>query len=309
MAHSGIVDLYAGKVVDSTSGLSATNITHFANPQELTIKPKTNTDKAYGGNRLIDQAAQFDSGDITLGLYDLTASEQAFLLNQLEPSEGGVAASAEDEGGFICLFYKTPLRRTTASGGTVYRYGWIYKTQFTPYDDTMKTLQGKPDLSQTPSLSGTAQPTDYYVTDTNGVERHLWHYYVDSDDANCPADIATSWCTSLHVPSADTVAPTVAVLPVDAATDVLTTTNIIWTFSKALNSATVTSANFIVFSADGTTVAGALSLDSTGKIVTFTPAASLTASMAYIAVATKNVTSSFGVALAAASITNFTTAA
>jgi hypothetical protein len=64
----------------------------------------------------------------------------------------------------------------------------------------------------------------------------------------------------------------------------------------------------MVMKADGTAVAGALSLDATGKIATFKPTSNLTAATAYIAIASTGIKSLTGIALTAPVVINFTTA-
>jgi hypothetical protein len=108
--------------------------------------------------------------------------------------------------------------------------------------------------------------------------------------------------------SEDVTPPTVTVVPADAATGVVVSANIIWTFSEAIQDDSVNDANFFVASTDGTPVAGTLSIDSGKTIVTFNPTANLTAATAYVAIATRNVKDLAGNAMVANSVTNFTTA-
>lgn len=107
----------------------------------------------------------------------------------------------------------------------------------------------------------------------------------------------------------DSTPPTISsVSPTDGAAAVAVGSDIVWTFSEAIQDASVNSSNFILMKAsDGTTVAGTLSIDSTKKIVTLNPTVDLTAATPYIAVAT-GVKDLAGNVMAAASITNFTTA-
>lgn len=287
---------------DTTGGLIYGTPAYYQNVQELDIKPKTNTDKAYAENRLVDQAAQFDSADVTMNLYDLISAQRAEILGQAIASAGGTVASSGDEAPFVAILYKSPLRKGA------YRYGVLYKGQFQPDDMTMKGVEGKPDLSQVPKLIGTFQPTDYQFTDGTKV-KHPWEYHVDTTDPNCPADIDDTWFDAVTVPGADITPPTVITTPLDAATSVAVTANMIWTFDEAIASACMTAANFFIMkAADGTLVAGALTIDGTGKIVTLDPTASLTAATPYIAICTTNVTDLAGNHLANTSITNFTTA-
>jgi phi13 family phage major tail protein len=307
--EQGICDLYVGNTVDSETGLSASNIRHILTPQEIAIKPKVNTDSAYAANRKVDSAVVFDSADVTMGIYDTDADLQAYLLNQSKPSEGGVVESAEDEADYKCVFYKTQLRRKRTATTRVTRYGWLYKAQFQPWDTDLKTLEGKPVLSGGgPSITGSAQATDFSYVNEKGQTVHPWRWYVDDDDVNCPADIADTWYKFLHVPGADRTDLTVTTAPADEATAVLATASIVWTFNKVVDTSKINTANFVILKTDGSTVGGTLSVDTTGKIVTFKPAEALTSGAAYIAVVTTNVTDAFGLPLALASTINFTVA-
>lgn len=309
MAIYGIKEIYAADLVDAISGLSAQNIRQFANSQELSIKPKINTDQAYAENRQIDNAALFQSADIGLNVYDLTADDESFLLTQSKPSSGGTVAAAEDEGAYKCIMYHAPLRRKKSDGSFVNRYGYIYKVQFTPYDADMKGLEGKPDLSQTPQLTGTAFSTDYSYVDEKGRTIHPWHYWIDDDDPNCPDNIAEIWSQQLLLPSYDKTALTVTSTPANDATAVPDTSSVIFTFNKAPNAATVNVGNFMLLKAsDGSSVPFSLSTDTTGKIITLAPTESFAAATTYIAVASSNVADNFNNNLAAAEIINFTTA-
>lgn len=128
-----------------------------------------------------------------------------------------------------------------------------------------------------------------------------------------PSAVATLGYSMFAVKSAatDTTAPTVTIVPADAATGVLATANIVWTFSEAIRAEDVTPAKFFAFKADGTAVAGALSIDTAHEVVTLNPTASLDASGVYNAVAvggTGGVRNVAGIPLAATSATQFTVA-
>jgi len=105
----------------------------------------------------------------------------------------------------------------------------------------------------------------------------------------------------------DVVAPTAVTVPADEATAVVVTSSLTATFNEQINSADVTSDNFILMEAsDGTIVTGALSYVSATKVVTFVPTASLTALTPYLWTIT-NVRDTAG-NKAAPIIVNFTTA-
>jgi len=105
----------------------------------------------------------------------------------------------------------------------------------------------------------------------------------------------------------DAVAPTAVTVPADEATAVVVSANLTATFSEDINSADVTSDNFILMEAsDGTIVAGILNYVSATKVTTFVPTASLTALTPYLWTIT-NVRDTAG-NKAAPIIVNFTTA-
>jgi hypothetical protein len=109
--------------------------------------------------------------------------------------------------------------------------------------------------------------------------------------------------------SNDTTAPTVTTVPVDAATAVAVSANIVWTFSEALRSSTVNDSNFILMkTSDGTIIPGALTLNGAKTIVTLDPTVNLSAATDYTAICTTNVKDLAGNALATNIATNFTTA-
>lgn len=105
----------------------------------------------------------------------------------------------------------------------------------------------------------------------------------------------------------DTTPPTVTTSPVDGATGVATSANVVWTFSEAIRSDDITARNFFVMQADGTAVPGTLTYDAAVTGITFDPTSALSGATAHIAVCSyaRDVA---GNQLAAKSVTNFTTA-
>ena len=100
----------------------------------------------------------------------------------------------------------------------------------------------------------------------------------------------------------------VTVVPADAAPNVSVDANIVWTFNNAIRPSDVLDGNFMLVKADGTAVAGALSIGGADKVVTFNPTSDLDSGAVYIAIATAGVHDIYGQTLAANSVINFTTA-
>lgn len=301
MPATGITKCYVAKnLKDTVDSLIYDIPVYFQNIQELDIKPKQNTDKAYAENRMVDQATQFDSADVTANWYDLIVQQRAFLLGQNISAEGGTYTAQGDVAPDVAVLYKSPL-----TGGQGNRYGVIYKGQFTLPDDSMKGLEGKPDLGQTPKLTGTFQSTNFVikVADPNTgvlVEKHIWEYHIDTTQ-----DLDDTWFASVYIPTKDTGALTVTTVPIDAATGVAANSDSVFTFNKQLLSASVNANTIFLMKEDGTPIATTVTLDTTGKIVTVHPIVNLAAGN-YIAIATTDVMSSTGTSLSNNIVVNFT---
>lgn len=278
MPICGIEKLYVSKqTMDSASVMTFTPPAYYKDVQELDIKPKVNSAKAYAENRLVDQATEFDSADISVSRYSMTSAERAFLLGQTIAAGGGVIAANGDNPPFVALLYKAPIR---VNGSKAYRYGVIYKTMFTPPDENLKGLEGKPDLSQVAKISGTAQSTDWSFKDADNNEKHPWEYHIDTTDPNCPADIDATWFTSVPIPSVSAILDLTLAssAPASNAVGVVLTTKPTLTFNNAI-------ANYgnvlLMNTTDGTLVANTMALDATNKILTITPGANLVTAKVY----------------------------
>lgn len=295
---TGIEKLYWAKLLaDSLSAINYQTPLYLPGIKEFDMKPKTNTEKQYAENKLWDQASALDSVDVDITLASVENSMRALMLGQSVAAEGGVYAAQEDEAPYGALLYKATLR----NGG--YRYGVLYKGAFTLPDDSIKGQEGKPQFIE-PKMSATFQPTVYQITGSDGKKKSLWEWHVDTTDPNCPEGIADTWFTAVRFPTVDSTAPTVTVTPADEAASVAASSNIVWTFDKAIDTSTVTKDNFMLLSG-GTAIGGTLNVDATGKIVTLDPTDNLETG-AYVAVCTANVKSATGIPLANSSISNFT---
>lgn len=284
MPTSGIEKLYAARQTQDTSaGLIYDAPRYLSLVTELSIKPKYNTDSAYAENRMVDQASEFDSAAIGLNRYEMRSDESAYLLGQDTAAAGGVINSSGDEAPNIGVLYRAPLRRKTSGGAAVKRYGIIYKSQFTPPDSDLKTLAGKPDLSQIPQISGQAQPTEWSYTNASGQEKHPWEYHVDSDDPNCPEDIDANWFNGVYIPGVSLVSTPAlsSSSPVANSTTAVTSVQPALTFNNGLSNY---SGIVLLKASDSSIVSIGLSLDSTGKIVTIAPQSALSAGTAYVIV-------------------------
>jgi phi13 family phage major tail protein len=298
MPTVGIEKLYVAKLnSDTVQGLSYTTPQYFDNVQRLGIKPKTNTEKAYAENRIVDQVSEFDSADVEFDRYSMSTNERAFILGQTISANGGVVASQGDEPPFIALLYKAPIR---LNGAKAYRYGVIYKALFTPPDEEMKGLEGKPDLSQTPKISGTAQSTAWSFKDSNGKSKHPWEYHIDTTN-----NLDDTWFAAVPIPSVSTYTALslASSIPATNATGITAATTPSLTFSNAIS---YFGDILLLNATDGSLVANTMALDDSKKILTITPNSALVSGKVYNVVVS-GVTDIYGQVLPG-QIVKFTTA-
>jgi len=108
--------------------------------------------------------------------------------------------------------------------------------------------------------------------------------------------------------ASNTTPPTViSTIPANLATNVPLNQIVSASFSKAMNPATINSANFTLQDASGNTVAGLLAYAAVGNTLVFVPSANLVASTKYTATITTGVTDLSGNALVTAYPWTFTT--
>lgn len=305
MATQGVDKLMAARLLsDTAAGLSYEGFREYKQSQELTLKPKFNSDTAYADNRVCDTDSEFDSMDLTWGRYGMTSAEDAYATGKTVTSTGGVVLASGASIPYLGILYTALLRRKKVDGTRARRYGIVYKAQFSPTDESYKSLQGKPDLSQVPSLSGTGIATDWSYTNASGEEEHPCEFHIDDDDPNCPANIATAWWTGAYIPAITAPAAlTMTCVPANNATGVTLSANMVLTFSNALsNIGGIT----LMKSSDNSIVAATVLLDTTGKIVTVDPTVALTASTAYLLVIS-GCLDCYGQALSAPQTIKFTT--
>ncbi len=189
MAIVGVEKLYyALQTKDDDTDLVYDTPVYLPGVKSINVAPKVSTDKLYAENILWDQETAIDEITVGINIADLSNAESAILLGQTVATEGGIFASEGDNPPYVALLYKANKRNGKA------RYQVLYKGKFGLPEETAQGKEGKTDF-QTPSLSGVFQ-----VTKNNG----QWKYQVDSDDADCPEGIDTSFFASVIIPTKKT---------------------------------------------------------------------------------------------------------
>jgi phi13 family phage major tail protein len=287
----GLRDLFYAKIIeDSRDAISYETPVRIAKAISATITPTVNSETLYADDGPSETATSIGGIEVTLGVDNLSLAVQADLLGK-QIASGVLLDSSEDTAPYVAVGF-----RSVKTNGS-YRYVWLLKGQFSIPEDSYET-KGDTPAFQTPEITGNFVVRDF--------DSH-WRFTGDDDQAGFA--LADAWFDEVPNLSGDTTPPTLTALPANNATAVAVSTPMKWTFNKALAESSVIPANFMLQKADGSgAVSGSLSLDATKKIVTFTPAANLTAATLYLAMAGVGVRDQTGNALAAPTITKFTTA-
>jgi phi13 family phage major tail protein len=235
-----------------------------------------------------------DDGDITIEIdvTDFTEDELATIFGNTMAA-GVRSPSASDTKPYFAVSWRSKKRNGA------YKYYKLLKVMFKEPDGEFSTKNG-PATPQTDKISGLGIPRL-----CDGLRKRI----ADSEAASYVAGTGTGWFTTGDI-SPDTTPPTVTVTPIDTATDQAATVNVVWTFDEAILPAQVTddptgnNPFFTLLKADGTVVAGALTIGTSDTVVTFNPTENLAAGADYISIA-KGVRDKSGNVLAAACVANF----
>ena len=282
---------YALITSDTASGATWEVAVAMPGITEVGVNPNGSLATLFADNVPVLAANTIGEIDISLKMADLTPLEKSILLGHTRT--GGITSyKGTDSSPDVAIGFRTLL-----SDGT-YGYAWLMKGKFAEAQEPFATKADKTEF-QMPTLSG-----KFLVLTYNGE----WKRTTRADDPDYVAATGANWFTNGPLGTTDTTPPTVSVSPADAATGVVVSANIVWTFSEAIHASEVTAGNFFVIKDDGTAVLGTLSIGTNNTVVTFDPTSNFSASTDYLAIATSNVRNLAGIALAANSVTNFQTA-
>ena len=254
---------------------------------DINIAPKVDSATLYASGIAVENQSAIGDIAVTVGLHDLPLEIQADWLGHiLDPVTGSMQYNTGDSAPYLALGYQ----RVKANKKS--RYVWLYKVKFQDNSEDGKT-KGETLTFQTPSITGVG------VANKNGD----WKNVADEDSGSSPATAAYLD----NVPASgtpDLVAPTVTTAPLDAATGVAIGASVVFTFNKAIREDDITAGNFFLLKA-GVPVACGLVASAGNTVVTMKPTSNMSAG-AHMAICTSDVKSIYGVAIAAAKITNFT---
>lgn len=259
----------------------------------LSLAPNIDDAKLPADDVVYEATKNITFYDVEMGIAELDTADRAAILGHAIDSTGGLAIKTTDIAPYVALLY----RRRMANGK--YRYAIIYKIRFAPSDEDIET-KGESITYQTPVLTGTALQLE---------SNALSQFSVTEGDPGVETSFLSSFFDSVYKPDADTTAPTItSTVPAADATGVAVTSDVTITFSKALRATTINDANFMLLDDTLSPVAVTITVDADNKVVTLDPASDLTATTTYSIIVTTGVKDLAGNALAATSVTTFTTA-
>jgi phi13 family phage major tail protein len=289
----GLKDLYYAIMNTDPAGGTPTyeSPVRIVGAIKANINPNTSSETLYADDGPSETATTLGKIDLDLNVTDVDLATQAILLGHT--IDGGVLKrKSTDTPPYVAIGF-----RTVKSNGK-YRYTWLNKGKFQLSEQANET-KGESINFQTATLKGSFVKRD---------ADDEWERHIDEDHVDYIASMGTNWFNS-PLQTADTTPPTISSsLPADAATGVAVDANVVVTFSEELALSTVTSDNiFLTKVTDGVPVAGALTIDTARKVVTFNPTSNLAGNTEYRLNITTSVKDVYGNKLAAHGHIEFTT--
>ena len=292
MANSriGAEELTLFKLLADPAGGTTTYDVPFPISKKLIkvgVKNSSSMESQFADDQTVDVIVEDGDVELDIDITDLTEDEKAYVLGQTMVAGVRTPNPATDVRPYFCASWKSKKRNQS------YKYYKILKTIFSEPDEDFET-KGDKSKPQTDKISGTG-----IQRISDGLRKRI----ADADSATWVAATGTDWFTTADV-VVDAIAPTLTIVPADAAVGVATSAAVIWTFDKAILLSDVIADNFMLVKV-GVNIAGALTINALNTIVTFTPDAALSVGV-HTAIATVGVRSASNIPLAAPSVTTFT---
>ena len=286
---------YAILTTDSDAAYTPGGPEYLAPVAEIGGAPEINNATTYYDNKAANNFVTEGKTELKIVVSNVPAALMATLLGKhYDESSGRVYDSGEPNPPDIALGFRYNM------GKEGYRYYWYLKGIFSGGSEEATTKKENVEI-KTYTLTFTAVTTTYKFT-IGSDEVSIKRVFGDTEDeAFDPA----GWFSQVQTPDVAGAPPGLAlssIVPADDASNITVTDNIVLTFNNAIATEAIT-----VIKDDGTLAAGVKTWDSTYKILTFNPSASLDAGSTYI-VAVNGVVDIYGQELTSVA-KNFSTAA
>jgi phi13 family phage major tail protein len=291
----GLDSLYVAVISqDDAAGYAAGTPAYLAPAAEASQEPSSSFEVQYADDQPYDVMTAEGDTKIALVVTNIDLQTLATITGRVFDAASG---RLWDNGG-TAPYCALSFRSLKSNGG--YRYYQYLKGKFDmPKEET--ATKGESPEPKTLELTFTAIRTTYkwnLGSVTDSVKR-----IVGDDDTTNFSE--TGWFTSVQTPSwsAPAALSLSSSVPTDGATGISVSANPTLTFNNTMLDSVIYAVGLFLVS-DGSVIAGAITLDSTKKIITINPTSSLSASTAYLI--TYAVTDIYGQHLTGA--VNFTTA-
>ena len=286
----GAENLTLAKILTDVAGGVTTYDTPFAISKKLIkigVKNKGSMEPQYADDQAVDIYTEDGDIDLSIDITDLTEDEKALAMGQTMVAGVRSPDPATDVKPYWCVMWKSKKRNGK------YKYYKILRVMFSEPDEEFETKKEK-NAPQTDQISGTG-----IQRLSDGRRKRT----ADEDSTTWLAATGTGWFTTADI-VIDAVAPTLTIVPLNAAVGVAVGAAVIWTFNKAILPSAMSADNFMLTKV-GVNIAGTLTINAANTIVTFTPTAILSVGV-HTAIATVGVRSASNIPLAAPSVTTFT---
>lgn len=280
---------YALLTKDDSTGVAYGPVYPLSGANKASIKRKTNSDTFYAENGPWEMATSKDVTEVELTVSEMLQADYATVMGHTINGAEMIVNNND-----VAPYLAIGIWANKSNGKS--RMLWLYKGQFTPMDEDHDSQASSVKLKPA-TIKATFLGHQFDGT----AERRL-----DEESPNYVSGTATFFSSPLV--SVDSTPPTATIVPINAATGVLGTSAITWTFSEAIQFSTVNSSNFMVIAdVAGTMVAGTLAINAARTVVTFTPAAALQTATVYRAIAMNGIKDLVGNSLVPM-VTKFTVA-
>lgn len=265
-------NLHYAKVLNDTADSYQTGTNKYLAPAaEMKKEAKVDTTPRYYDGKAMFSSSSEAFTNITLTVSGVPSRLAAELTGKPYDAARGIMI---DTGNMSNAPY-CALSARAELGDSGYRYYQFLKGKFSLGAETAKTKQDKVTAS-TVELTYTGLVTIHEFTMPDNTKKGIKGVQADTTDAAFAG--ADAWFSQVQTPETLGKPGALAMtsVPLDKATGVLESVKPVLTFSNAIAADAVT-----VIEADGTLVAADKSYDSTGKVLTLTPTATLTSGAAY----------------------------
>lgn len=157
---------------------------HIPGVIQVGVSPIVNNVNLAADNKIFDTADSMQGANVTVNLSNIPTADRAAILGHKIDERGGLVERGRDEAPYLAIGYRRKL-----SGGN-YRYVWIYKGKFRPYDETADT-QAETLTFQTPSISATFMPRN---------KDDEWRYSVKEGDEGVSKEYLKTWFDEVQEP-------------------------------------------------------------------------------------------------------------